>query len=412
MTDEYDVVIAGAGAAGIAAGRRLAGSGLSFLIVEAAARVGGRAWTVERDGMPLDLGCGWLHSGNRNPWTRMAERIGAEIDQTPPAWGRQYRDLGFPPGERRAASAAYDAFDGRLRDDPPASDCAADALDPGSPWNPYIDALSGYMNGVGLAHLSVADFLAYERADTNVNWRLPGGFGALIAEAAAGLPILLDTRVTGIDRQVARLRVSTSRGALSARAVIVALPTPILARGDVALDLDDKLRAASCLPLGLANKLFLAVDEPGDLPADCHLLGNPHRAETGSYYLRPFGRPVIEAFYGGSGAAALEDEGGRAMTAFATEELSALFGSDFRKRLRPLAASGWGATALSCGSYSHALPGHADARRALAAPVEDRLFFAGEACSSDDFSTAHGAHETGTQAAEQVLAALAPPITS
>ncbi|QAY78229.1 NAD(P)/FAD-dependent oxidoreductase [Sphingosinicella sp. BN140058] len=409
MTDEYDVVIAGAGAAGIAAGLRLAGSGLSFLIVEAAARVGGRAWTVKRDGMPLDLGCGWLHSGDRNPWTRVAGRIGAAIDRTPPAWGRQYRDLGFPPDAQRAAGAAYEAFHSRLRDDPPASDRAADALDPASPWNPYIDALSGYMNGVGLAHLSVADFLAYERADTNVNWRLPGGYGALIARAARELPILLDTCVTGIDRQAARLRVSTPRGVLSTRAVIVALPTPILARGDVALALDDKLHAASCLPLGLANKLFLAVDEAGDLPADGHLLGTPHRAETGSYYLRPFGRPVIEAFYGGSGAAALEDDGGRAMTAFAAEELSALFGSDFPKRLRPLAASGWGSAPLSCGSYSHALPGHADARRALAAPVEDRLFFAGEACSRDDFSTAHGAHATGTRAAEQALAALGSP---
>ncbi|WP_233222414.1 FAD-dependent oxidoreductase [Allosphingosinicella deserti] len=95
------------------------------------------------------------------------------------------------------------------------------------------------------------------------------------------------------------------------------------------------------------------------------------------------------------------------MAAFAVEELTALFGSGFGARLRPLAASAWGAERLACGSYSHALPGHAAARTILAAPVDDRLFFAGEACSAEDFSTAHGAFEAGVRAAEQALSCAA-----
>lgn len=340
MPTEVDVAIVGAGAAGIAAARRLGETHLSFVVIEASGRAGGRAWTRDVDGMALDLGCGWLHSADRNPWTRIAEQSGQQIDRTPPAWGRQYEELGFTSEEQEAANDAFEAFDNRLRDRPPPSDCAADALDSESPWRAYIEARSGYINGVGLAKLSVADYLAYEAADSAVNWRLPGGYGALILGTAADLDILFDTRVTSIDAG-ARLILTTSAGTMSARAAIVAVPTSVLANGSLRLpkSLDPWVEAAAALPLGLANKLFLALDDAGDLAHDTHLLGNPRRAETGSYYLRPFGRPVIEAFFGGAGAEGLETGGLAGMADFAAEELGALFGSSFRRRLRPLAAS-------------------------------------------------------------------------
>jgi monoamine oxidase len=77
-----------------------------------------------------------------------------------------------------------------------------------------------------------------------------------------------------------------------------------------------------------------------------------------------------------------------------------------RKRLTVMVETRWGADPLFGGSYSHALPGKAHCRALLAEPVENRIFFAGEACSKSDFSTAHGAHETGVKAAEAVLLAL------
>jgi monoamine oxidase len=94
------------------------------------------------------------------------------------------------------------------------------------------------------------------------------------------------------------------------------------------------------------------------------------------------------------------------MADFAIGELAGLFGSDIRRQLRPLAASFWRRDEFARGSYSYALPGHADDRARLAAPVQDRLFFAGEACSPNFFSTAHGAYETGTAAATAVLRSL------
>lgn len=408
MAAEFDIVVIGAGAAGISAGRRLAqaGPGVSFLIVDAADRIGGRAWTVMRDGMPLDLGCGWLHSADRNPLARLAEQLGAVLNRSRPAWGRQFANLGFSPEEQAEAAKAYEEFDRRLREAPPASDRALDALDPDGRWNDYLEARSGYLNGVGLAQLSVADYRAYDEAATDENWRLPDGYGALIADAAEGLPIELGAPASRIDRTGTPLRIDTARGSLLARAIIVTVPPAMLAEERLRFDppLDAKAEAASCVPLGLADKLFLHLGGAEELDADAHMLGNPKRAETGSYYLRPFGRPLIECFFGGAGATTLEGAGEGAMADFAVEELVSAFGSNFRKRLHPLARSAWGASPWIGGSYSHALPGHADARRALAEPVEGRIFFAGEACSAHDFSTAHGAWETGIAAAKRALA--------
>jgi monoamine oxidase len=374
VTGDFDVLVIGAGAAGIAAGRRLAeaGGAASFLIVEAAERAGGRAWTLVREGMPLDLGCGWLHSADRNPWAKLAEETGTKIDRTPPAWGRQFADLGFAPEEQAAAAKAYEEFDRRLREEPPASDRARDALDPGGRWNDYLEARSGYLNGVGLAQLSVADYLTYDAAATDENWRLPDGYGALIAGAAEALPLALGTPASRIDRSGTPLLIETGRGTLAARAVVVTVPPAVLAEEKLRFDppLEAKAEAASCVPLGLADKLFFHLDRAEELAADAHMLGNPRRAETGSYYLRPFGRPIIECFFGGAGATTLEGAGEGAMGDFAVEELVSAFGSGFRKRLHPLAGSAWGASPWIRGSYSHAMPGHADARRALAKPVE------------------------------------------
>src|SRR5213078_976822 len=112
--------------------------------------------------------------------------------------------------------------------------------------------------------------------------------------------------------------------------------------------------------------------------------------------------------FGGRFAAGLEEQGFAAMAAHATDELVDLLGAGVRRRLRPLAASFWRRDEFARGSYSYALPGHADDRGRLAAPVDDRLFFAGEATSPNFFSTAHGAYKTGLAAADAALRGLKP----
>ncbi len=405
--DLLDVAIVGAGAAGIAAGRRLAALGHSVLLVEALSRLGGRACTVEAAGLPLDLGCGWLHSAERNPLAALAAGEGLVVDRSEAAWGRQLRDLGASPEAQASAWAAYEAFGERIRHEPPASDRASDALPDGQPWRPFIDALSGFMNGTGLDRLSVADFLAYDEAASSANWRLPGGYGAFVVCLGAHLPAALGTRVTAVlgDRLV---RLETDRGPIEARAAIVTVSSAVLASGAIRFPAtaDDQLHAATSLPLGLADKVFLSLAEPDAVPAESHLLGRFDSARTGSYYLRPAGRPVIECFLGGALARELESAGPDAAVAFAMDELRALLGGAVARGLAPLAVTAWGREPTILGSYSHALPGHAAARATLARPVSARLCFAGEACSPHDFSTAHGAWQSGVAAADLIAASL------
>src|SRR3712207_2672417 len=103
-----DVLVIGAGAAGIAAGRKLAEFGLTFQVIEARSRPGGRAWTLHLDGrLPVDLGCGWLHSADENEWARIAERQGVAIDKTPPPWQREQDHINFPASEQRKFRAAF-----------------------------------------------------------------------------------------------------------------------------------------------------------------------------------------------------------------------------------------------------------------------------------------------------------------
>ena len=379
----------------------------SILLVEALPRLGGRARTIRADGMPLDLGCGWLHSAERNSLAAMAAADGVEIDRSDAAWGRQLRGLGAPETVREQSWSAYEAFGRRLRRDPPASDRAGDAMAPGSPGRPFVDALSGFMNGVEIDRLSVRDFLAYDDDASGTNWRLPGGYGAFIAGLGAGLPAALGTRATAVS-EGSTIRVETDRGPIEARAAIVAVSTAVLASGAIRFDAaaDGHLDAASRLPLGLADKVFLSLAEPEAVPPESHLLGRFDSARTGSYYLRPFGRPVVECFLGGLLARELETAGEAAAVAFVREELGALLGARLRPWPRAARGHRLGAGADDPRLLQPRPPGSADARTVLARPVSPRLCFAGEACSPRDFSTAHGAWETGIAAADQIAAAL------
>lgn len=402
-----DVAIVGAGAAGLAAARRLADAPLSVLVLEARDRIGGRAWTRNLQGWPQDLGCGWLHSADRNVWAGLAEPLGFTLDKTPPPWARQSGDQAFEPEEQDGFNAAYAELDRRVEEAAKAEgDRAVSVLmEPGGRWNALIDAVSTFYNGAEFAHVSVKDYAAY--VDTDVNWRVAEGYGALIAAYGADANVALGCVVESIDRSGPELRLATSLGDVIAARVIVAVPSPILAEQRVKITpaLPDMLEAAAGLPLGLANKLLLACDEPEMFPKDGQLLGRTDSLETGGYHLRPFGRALIEGFFGGGFAHAMEAEGERALAAFAIDELVNLVGSNMRRRLRPLAATAWATDPFALGSYSFARPGCHEARAALAQPIEDRLFFAGEHCSPTAFSTAHGAFETGVAAADAVLRA-------
>ena len=408
---EINVAVIGAGAAGLGAAHALKRSGLSVIVLEARDRVGGRGHTIMASPeITFDLGCGWLHSADQNAFVKIAEQLDFEIDRKLPPWRERAWGKAFPPEDRGDFMRALDEFFERLERaakggvDHPASLY----LEAGNRWNPMIDAISSYINGCETDRLSILDFDAYE--DSNTNWRVRRGYGALMAAYGAPLPLVFNCAVTLIDHSTKRLRIETSQGTLTADKVIVTVPTNLIADEAIRFfpALPSKVDAARGLPLGLADKVMLALDEPELLPVDGNLRGATMRTEMGTYHLRPFGQPCIEGFFGGRFARELEDAGDGAIAAHSIDEIVSFLGNDFRRKLKPLKESRWAHDPFARGSYSHALPGHAGKRAVLAAPVDGRLFFAGEATSPNFFSTAHGAHDSGERAAEEVMALLKP----
>ncbi|MBB5747192.1 flavin monoamine oxidase family protein [Brevundimonas variabilis] len=405
LPSTIDVVVIGAGAAGVAAARRLMAAGVSVVVLEARDRVGGRAHTVPREGHGLDLGCGWLHSADENVLTDRARAEGFTVHETPPPWQSGTPSLGETSADQAAFGEAFAAFDGRIaeaaakgRDGP-----ASDHFEPGNRWNARMDAISGAMNGARFAEVSTLDHDAYR--DTGVNWRVTEGYGALIQLLGDGLPVVLNCPVTRIDRSGPRLVIDTARGRIETSQVILTVSTDLISSEAIRIDppVPAHLEAASGVPLGLASKLHLAVSGAEDFEPDSQLMGRTDTAEIGFYHLRPFGRPMIEAYFGGPLARGLEAQGEAAFLDFATTELVDQLGSSFRRRIQPLATSMWGADPFARGAYSHALPGHAGDRGRLSQPIEDRIFIAGEATAPAFFGTAHGAWLEGERAAGMIL---------
>ena len=224
----------------------------------------------------------------------------------------------------------------------------------------------------------------------------------------------LSTPVESIEQDLRGVRLATPVGAVRAHAAILTVSTAVLAEGSTVLppDLDAWRHAAACLPLGPNEKLFLEVVGDSPFAPETRVLGKPPDRRIGVYNIRPFGWPVIECFLRDEGARMVGEMGPAAGFTHATDQLAALFGSRVRRSLHPLVASNWGRMTYVGGADSHALPGHTGARRALARPFEHRLFFAGEATHANDLSTAHGAHDSGVRAAEEVIAALTPTTTA
>jgi monoamine oxidase len=414
FASEVDVAVIGAGAAGIGAARRLVEAGTQrVLVLEARGRVGGRVHTIAPAGFALDRGAEWLHSADRNPLSPIAQSLGFSVHRRRPEWTSRLSRSGETPEAEADWLATREAQNRARRKAAaePGDRSLASLLPPDGRWNQLLDATSTWGNGVELDQVSVKDYVRYDESNTNTNWRLREGYGRLFEKLAEGLPVALETPVARIDHRGHAIRLDTDRGTVTAARVIVTVPTSILAAEAIRFDppLPDKTAAAAGLPLGVDDKLFIALDGPAPgIGRDGFLVGSTVRRETMNYQIRPLDRPAIYCFFGGRFAAAMEREGQVAMFAFAADELAGILGNDIRQRISLLAATGWLNDPWSRGSYSYASPGHAGDRAVLAAPVDDRLFFAGEATSPNDFSTAHGAFISGIAAAEAVLASLRP----
>ena len=411
MTSDLDVVVIGAGAAGLAAARAAQESGLAFVLIEASGRAGGRAFTDRTSfGAPFDDGCHWLHSASINPFTALADRYGFGYRRA--VGQRRIHDgAGWLSGRRFARAAGFidEAFAAVHAAGAAGRDiAAAAAVDGGSPHaRLFHRSFTGYM-AAEPELVSVFDTSRYR--DTGENWPVTDGFGALVLRHGVGLPIALDCPATAIDWSGRRLRIATARGTLTARAIILTPSTGVLAAGRIrftpALPAW-KQEAIAALPMGSANKIaFAFATNPfGDVVPHFALLDGAGD-QGAAIYIDPPRRPQATLFLGGAEARALELAGPAAMLDHGRERLAAMFGADILRRITASRSTAWQGDPWFAGAYAVTRPGRGEAREALIRPVEDRLFFAGEAASLDSFSTAHGAHLSGIAALAATRAAL------
>ena len=402
------VVVIGAGAAGIAAARHLLAQGVNVHVMEAAPHAGGRCITDHnRLGHPFDLGGSWVHSAAVNPMAPLAQAAGAAIIEDDPGALRAV----FARG-RRLSEHELDGYVQSWRAllrmevaEASDSDPALAAYVPDTPWGPYVRHVISLLTGVDADGASSLDLSRAETAPGE--WLLPAGQGSLLAQQADALPIAFENPVNHVDYGADPIRVHTQRGAVEADAVIVTVSTAILREQRITFDppLPDAVEnALAGLPLGLLNKVGIAVRPDSPLAAPGPVLIH-HASVDEAIMLRPgfAGHPVVCGFAGGRYAEALEAAGEGALAAACVDALCALYGHAIKRDLGRQLETAWRRHPWSLGAYSTALPGHADARAVLASGVDQRLLFAGEATDPSLFSTVGGAWRSGVRAAEQYI---------
>ncbi len=406
-----DIAVIGAGAAGLGAGRRLQELGASFAVFEAAHRVGGRGYTEEiAPGVPFDLGCHWMHSASLNPFVAMADAAGFTYRK-----GTFDRSLHFAADwtagtDVKECDDFYERGYAALREAHAAGRdvSVADVVERDSPWTGAFDYWISLGTSVDSDQTSAIDICNYR--DTEEDWPLKEGYGTLIARQAKGLPIELNALVTDIDLSGKGIRLTITKGTVTAKAVIVTVSTGILGGGDIRFtpDLPDwKQQAIADLPLGCHNRIGLLFDRNvfgDDHPRDTTVLSS--ESEPMSFELRQFGYNCVHGMTSGRFADWLERAGAEASADLAKENLKKAFGSTITKHVVRHLVTAWRGDHWVKGAYSAARPGAAGQRTRLAEAIDGRLFFAGEATSNEFSATAHGAYLSGIRAAEEAHGAV------
>ena len=411
MVQNPDIVIVGAGAAGIGAGLALTRLGISHVILEAKHRVGGRAYSETSSlGHLWDHGCHWLHSADQNVLRFIAEKIGHQFPSKP--WAGKLQT--FLNGGWTKSSVRDDYVwtlvekiiaTGRAGEDI----AAATLLDRSHAWYPMVRHWCQLLYSMDPENLSTGDAGNY--TDSGINLPVQAGYGALIEKLSRHLSIQLDRRVTAIMVKPTSVRVETLSGTIEAKACIVAVPARVLEMEKITFKpaLPPHLKQAfQDVPMGWYEKVAFAFDAPVFAGFEVPFVDvfDPVAADTKplNFELHPFGRPIAVTHFGGSVAKDMAAQGEAAMKSFALETLMKAFGSDIQRRVVASATSQWTVDPAIGGAYSCAKPGKAKARAVFSEPIHERVFLAGEHVHLHFMATAHGAYETGLDAAHRAAA--------
>jgi monoamine oxidase len=418
---DFDVVIIGAGAAGIAAARRLAATKARIAVIEASGRLGGRCFTDSSSfEVPFDRGAHWIHVPDLNPLTPLAMKAGFDVYAAPLAQrvriGRRYARTGemedYLTATVRANRAIGEA--GRGRQDVSCAQALPKNL---GDWQPTIEfALGPFGCAKDLAEVSALDFSRSLERNSDMFCR--EGLGTLIAKLADGLPVQLSRPASHIDwSERNRIEIRTAKGLLVGRTVIVTVSTGVLMSGKLTFEPELPRRyldAIEKLQLGSYDHVALELpSNPLGLQRDELVFEKAQSARTAAILANISGTALCTIEVAGKFGAELAASGEPAMVSFALDWLTGLYGPDVRKAVKRTSATRWNQESWILGAFSAAAPGGEWARAALAEPVRDRIFFAGEATHETLWGTAGGAWASGERAAEAVMRKLgltaAPP---
>jgi len=408
-----EVVIIGAGAAGIAAARKIAAAGRRYVVIEASDHVGGRCITDTKTfDVPYDRGAHWIYLPDSNPVTRLGPRRGIDVYPAPQSQkvriGRRFAREGeledFLTAQVRTTRAIDDAA--RKADIPCEQVVPADLGD----WRGTIEFVLGAYNcAKDLSRLSSVDFA--KAAERNTAAFCKQGFGALLAALAQGLSVQLATPAKTIDTRGA-VTVETAKGTITARTAIVTVPTNVVASGGIKFNPDLGHRQVDTfgrIPLGSYDRIALElVGNPLGLESDDLVFEKSADMHTAAILANISGTSLCTIDVAGAFGRDLSAQGEAAMIDFASDWLANLYGAEVKKAIGRKHATRWNAEPYALGAWSAALPGSQFVRRQLLDPIADNVWYAGEAAHETLWGTVGGAWESGERAADAVLRQLGP----
>ncbi|RAI45199.1 flavin monoamine oxidase family protein [Rhodoplanes roseus] len=408
---EVDIVVIGAGAAGIAAARRIAAANRRCVVVEASDRIGGRCATDTKIfGMPFDRGAHWLYGADVNPVAKLGPGTGLDVYAAPPGQkvriGRRYAREGeledFLSVMVRTNRAIIEAARGKA-DVSCLQALPKDLLE----WRNTVEFMLGPLPyGKDLRELSAVDVSKAAERDSPAYCR--EGLGALLGRLAGGLAVRLSTPATRINTWVrGKVEVETTRGTIVARGAIITASTNVMAAGKIRFDPElpkRQLDAFSRLSLGSQDHVVLELaGQPLGPQADDLIFEKADSARTAAMLANVSGTPLCMIQLGGKLGRDLAAQGEAAMVDYAQEWLAKLYGSDIRKAVRRTHATRWNQDPWVMGAASAASIGGQGSRAALTEPVRDRIWFAGEAVHETQWGTVGGAWLSGERAAEAAM---------
>ncbi len=408
MKTNPDVVIIGAGAAGIAAAHALIDLNIDVTVVEAADHIGGRCWTdMTTFGVPYDVGAHWLHLSEDNFYVPYGQQHGFDLypDSRNIHFYRQAQEV--PDGfsmiggslelyEQTINTAARTAIDVSI------AQATKHLQDPNAKTVEFI--LGPWIMGKEVAEISVKD---HSSGADGTDWFCRNGFGTLVAHYGSSLPISLNTQATAIDWSGKGVKVETNQGVIKARAAVITVSTGVLARNQIRFSPHlsaEKEESFHAIPMGCYEHVVLQFSNGGLFDEqDRYIIRMADDDYDGfGALVNVCGTGLVYCDIGGNIARDLVSQGEAACIDFVLNELVQILGSQIRSNFTKGTATAWLNNSLTQGSYASAKPGHFHSREVLREPVGAKIFFAGEACHPTMWATVAGAHKSGRNVAIQV----------